>query len=172
MRTLAVMLLLLASPTFSADFRGTAFGSSCSSVDAREKSLGSVHVSWSWSDPNFHTYSGHAFDRDVYILYLCNGGVMNIGEYLFPKRKYDDAVGDFLVAYGHFSGAYGSPFIKYGEKGTAMPMFPSVGSAEPKEYHASWKADGLLVHVDLVLDGNRAGQSWVAMVVISQELRK
>ena len=171
MRTLAVSLLLLASPAFSADFRGTAFGSSCESVDAREKSLGSEHAAWNKSGPDFHTYKGRVFDRDAYILYLCKGGVLSIGDYHFPKRKYEDAVADFLAAYGHFSSAYGSPFTEdsEGQKDMYVPLFPSAGSTERKEYHASWKADGLYIHVDLLLDGDRAGPNWLAMVVMSPQ---
>jgi hypothetical protein len=169
MRTLLVICLLIGSQALAADFRGTEFGSSCAAIAARESALGSKPAQWSWSGPGFHPFLGSIFDRPVYILYLCRNDTLAIGDYHFLKHKYDDALADFLAAHSYFSSIYGSATLASspGKTGPAAEVFPSQGV--PEEFTMTWITAELIVHVDLLVDGDRSGQNWRATVVISRK---
>jgi hypothetical protein len=101
---------------------------------------------------------------------LCKDGVLKVGDYHFPKQSYDGAVSDYVAAYDQYLSEYGPPSLVYSRPGIA-PVFPAVGATAPIEYVASWSADGLRVHVDLMLDGDLTGANWFAAVVISEETK-
>ena len=168
MRVLLVTCVLLGSQAVAADFRGTEFGSPCAAIADRESALGSKPAQWSRSGPDFHAFAGSIFDRPVYILYVCRNGALAVGDYQFLKQKYDDALGDFLAAYDHFSAIYGSATLARspGKKGPAAEVFPSLGV--PEEFTTTWITTELIVHVDLLVDGDSSGRNWRATVVISR----
>jgi hypothetical protein len=149
-----------------ADFRGTEFGSPCAAVEEREKALGSEPDP---SNGSGYRFKGRAFDRHVFISYLCKDGALALGDYHFPAGRYNDAVSDYLAAYDFFLALYGPPLMAYARHrefaAAAQLAVPSVGAATRDEYHASWNAQGLSVHVDLIAHGDYAGENWHAMVV-------
>jgi hypothetical protein len=170
MRALLVVISLLAPPVIAADFRGTDFGSPCAAIDEREIAAGSNHGPWIQRGPGAYPFMGRAFERDVRITYLCRDGVLKLGDYHFPPRRYDDAVSDFAAAYSFYSSAFGSPLMVYSKPGVS-PVLPAVGTAAPADYHVTWRAEGYWIHLDIMLHGDAAGTNWQVMAIVSEDTK-
>jgi hypothetical protein len=170
MRALLVVGLVLPIPAIAADFRGTEFDSSCALIADREKALGSQQIPANLAKGPGYRFNGRVLDKDAQIIYLCKDGVLKVGNYVFSDPKYDDAVADYIAAYGQYELAYGSPTLVYSKPGIT-PVFPAVGAAEPNNYHASWHLDDVVVHVDLLHHSDDTGPTWHVWVVISENTK-
>jgi hypothetical protein len=170
MRTLIVAALVLAPPAIGADFRGTELGTTCAAVEEREKALGSqqVPVSATGSGSSAYRFKGRAFDRDVWITYLCKDGSLALGDYHFPEGKYDDAVVDYLAAYNFFLSLYGAPFITDARHDAHLTpdAVPAVGAAKRDEYNASWRAPDIYIALTLMARGDYAEDKWLAFMAV------
>jgi hypothetical protein len=131
--------------------------------------LGSEQIPVDAINGTAYRFKGRAFDRDVWITYLCKDGALRLGDYRFPEGKYDEGVIDYLAAYNTLVSVYGPPFMAYAQHGemTAELVVPVTGAATRDEYHASWKVQGLSVHVDLKAHGDYADGNWHAGVVVT-----
>jgi hypothetical protein len=72
-----------------------------------------------------------------------------------------------LAAYSALLSLYGAPLFAYARHGdpTARTVVPAVGGATRDEHHATWRTEGLSIHVDLMARGEFAEDNWFAMVV-------
>jgi hypothetical protein len=170
MRALLLAGLVLPVSAIAADFRGTEFDSPCALIEDRERALGSQRIPANLAKGPGYRFNGRVLDRDAQIIYLCKDGVLKVGNYVFSDPKYDDAVADYIAAYGQYSSAYGSPTLVYSKPGIP-PVFPAVGAAEPSNYHASWHLDDLVVHVDFLHHSDDTGPTWHVWVVISENTK-
>ncbi|HEY2677831.1 MAG TPA: hypothetical protein VGI65_12745 [Steroidobacteraceae bacterium] len=164
MRAYFVALTILASSAHAAEFRGSELDRVCTSIPEREHALESQVV---LSAFNQYRFTGRAFDREVVMLYLCPGGVLSSGNYLFANHFYNDVVSDFRAAYVGLSSIYGAPF-----SGGALPSqgmndksFPRIGN-EPKTYIASWKGPDFFASMALSSQGDAAGLTWHVIFMI------
>jgi len=166
-RALFMLSAMLAPPVIAADFRGSELGGPCSSISERELALGSKEL----GDPSLldqHRFSGHAFNRDVYITYLCKDGHLALGDLHTARHVYDEAVFDFDAVYTGLTAMYGAPFIEYSsdQKISEDAQLPRVGS-EPREYQAAWKGKGFHASLALHAAEDRTGPNWLVVVVFT-----
>jgi hypothetical protein len=165
MRAVLLTATLVVSSAFGQDFRGTRFGESCGSVVAREIALGSRQVPWSNPSPEKLTFEGTALGRRSYILYLCPNGILAIGDYHYPKGRYQSALADFKAVLTYFRSLYGSPaFLSEAHPSADWP--PEHEPSRDRQFSTAWFVGDLHVSNALVFNGTSGPAEWETVVVI------
>jgi hypothetical protein len=170
-RALIVAFTVLGSPTIAADFRGSELGGSCTLISEHEIALGSTEL----GDPklvNQRRFSGRAFNRDVFVTYLCKDGLLALVDLRVAPHVYDDAASDFDDLYTGLTTMYGAPYLENSldQKVLAEAQLPRAGG-KPSGYQAMWKGAGFHVSLALHAVADRAGSNWLAFAVFTSEVR-
>ena len=166
-RALIVTFAVLGSPAIAADVRGSEIGGSCTSISEHEIALGSTEL----EDPKLvdqHRFSGRAFNRDVFITYLCKDGLLALVDLRVAPHVYDDAASDFDDLYTGLTTMYGAPYLEdaLDHEILVEAQLPRAGG-KPSGYQAMWK--GKEFHVSLALHAvaDRAGSNWLVFAVFT-----
>jgi hypothetical protein len=170
-RALIVTFTVLGSPAIAADFRGSEIGGSCTSISEHEIALGSTEL----GDPNLvnqHRFSGRAFNRDVFVTYLCKDGLLALVDLRVAPHVYDDAASDFNDIYTGLTTMYGAPYLENAldQKVLAEAQLPRAGG-KPSGYQAMWKGKGFHVSLALHAVADHDGSNWFAFAVVTPEVR-
>jgi hypothetical protein len=98
----------LATSASAADFRALDFGQSCVLAPDWEVEHGSTPArAPAGTSGSQLAYTGHEFDRDLYIFYFCVGGKLFSGNYLFPIESPDQIADTYRDAYTKLLSIYG-----------------------------------------------------------------
>lgn len=170
MRYALLTLILVSVQASGADFRGLKFGQSCDGISAIEENLGSKHAAWTRPDPeNFHTFSGWAFGREVWIAYLCKDGKFETGHYYFPVETRDASISSFRFMYDQLTVLYGEPFVggpPWQEEQNAQDS--RAGVDELSDYYVSWRTAPVYAILTLMPSPDGATNRRSVFVVIRQ----
>lgn len=176
MRIALLAPLIIAVPAGAADFRGTAFGGPCAAIPDREAALGSSLKDQQQTKADSHTitwfkFTGKAFQHDVEITYLCSDGQLNSGGYVFGQSTYDQALNDFLAAYGQLVAQLGPPLSQVEDGKSISPTLDltTLEMPEPITYSASWASAGFYPNLSLLVDGGYEGAGWHVVYTFSKE---
>jgi hypothetical protein len=145
------MILLASHASLAAEFHGVELGSSCADINQVEDELGSSPIPVRSRGGGEYRFSGHAYGRQIEIVYLCKNGTLAIGSYLFRSEEFDAAAEFFRSTYDALRARLGTPHLEHswdanwGEK----TEFPRPGVEPPKGYSASWQGPDFRAHLDL-----------------------
>ncbi|MGC1458179.1 MAG: hypothetical protein WA825_07875 [Steroidobacteraceae bacterium] len=151
MKYCLLLLIVFAARADAADFRVLNIGDACVGLEAKEAALGSKAIPRNGT-PNTVTnaFEAKEFGRDVVVLYLCNEGRLNTGNYRLPLEDLNDAVKSFRNVHDQLLRKYGTSFLDSSPWHVRDVTQPAIISSQPNEYYTEWRTPRLLAHLMIV----------------------
>ena len=160
-RSCVLLLCLVASAAFAADFRTLDIGDSCENVVEQETNLGSTLIQ-EGSDGSQYFFMASLFDRAVTVVYWCSENVLFRGVYLFDKTDYRDARALYARAKASVTRTFGTP-VHDEESEEFRNKLREPGLLKKEQaYAAIWQKQDLRVHLSLY--GPAGGEGWRAFL--------
>jgi hypothetical protein len=170
MKQLFVFLtLLLGSTPFvaAADFRGFNFGEDCRSVAAAEKGRGSIQQSNSGGDVLY--FSGAFEGWRGQIAYICDGGELRQGAYLFELDSFEAATNLYMEIKALLIRMYGKPIVDFSApRCIAQLERDGRNLGNEDKYVAVWEVGGVSIDLMAVAaTGQRSGMVRLGYVPVT-----